>query len=89
MAAGPLRLGLSHRSVSVIMNSMNTKPWVRISRSFEEAQAFDRDYDFSMTGEERLEIVQVLRERAAKLEKGKKREGRKRLRRALRIIQQI
>lgn len=62
--------------------------WVRISNSFEEAQAFDSNYYLSMSQEERLGTVQILRESAAKLGKGKKVEGRKRLRRVIRIIQQ-
>jgi hypothetical protein len=67
---------------------MNKRMWVRISDSFEEAQAFDRNYYLSMSQEERLDTVQILRESAAKLGKGKKFEGRKRLRRVIRIIQQ-
>jgi len=67
---------------------MNKKMWARISNSYAEAQAFDRDYYFSMSQGERLDTVQVLRERAAKLGKGKNFEGRKRLRRVIQIIQQ-
>ncbi|MEW5900779.1 MAG: hypothetical protein AB1715_04885 [Acidobacteriota bacterium] len=66
---------------------MNKKVWARISNSFKEAQAFDRDYYLSMSQEERLDTVQILRERAAKLGKGKNFAGRKRLRRVIRIIQ--
>ena len=45
--------------------------WVRISNSFEEAQAFDRNYYLSMSQEERLDTVQIFAQARRSLERGK------------------
>jgi len=67
---------------------MNKKIWVNKSDSFEAVQNFDFEYYFSMSGEERLETVQFLREEYYKVKKGSKHEGRKGLRRVIKVIQQ-
>jgi hypothetical protein len=67
---------------------MNKKIWVNKSDSFEAAQDFDFDYYLSMSSKERLETVQFLRESYLKAKKGSKHEGRKRLRRIIKVIQQ-
>ena len=66
---------------------MRKKIWVHKSDSFNKADEFDHVYYFSMTPEERLDVVQFLRERSAKLEESPKHEYRKRLRRILRITE--
>jgi len=66
---------------------MRKKIWVHKSDSFNKAEEFDHAYYFSMTPEERLDVVQFLRERSAKLKEGPKHENRKRLRRILRITE--
>ena len=67
---------------------MNKRIWVNKSDSFEAAQDFDFEYYLSMSGEERLETVQFLRESHLKARKGSKHEGRKGLRRVIKVIQQ-
>jgi hypothetical protein len=67
---------------------MRRKVWVHVADSYEDAQEFDDAYYLSMTSEERLEAVQILRERYLKMKKGSSDEGRKRLRRVLRVIKQ-
>jgi hypothetical protein len=62
------------------------KRWINRAKSFRDAEKFDEEYYAKMTGKERLEILQFLRE-SYKF-KQKKHEGRKRLRRSIRIIQQ-
>jgi hypothetical protein len=64
------------------------KIWGRAFSEFLEARRFDRTYYLAMSPQERLETVQILRERAHKIDKGLGHEGRKRLRRIIRIIQQ-
>ncbi len=67
---------------------MKKKIWVNKSNSFAEAQEFDDSYYLSRTPTERLETVQFLREELWKLKKDKNHEGRKRLRRVLKLIKQ-
>jgi hypothetical protein len=61
------------------------KIWVNKSRSFQEAEKFNRDYYLKMTPPQRLETMQLLREMYFKLKKGKH-GGRKRLRRVIKVI---
>lgn len=67
------------------------KIWVNKAKSFKEAEEFDRKYYTSMTGEERLETMQFLREIYLKfflkIKKGSKDESRKGLRRTIKILQ--
>lgn len=62
--------------------------WINKARSFKEAEEFDRKYYARMTPEQRLNIVQELRDNYFKfLEKGSaKHASRKRLRRVIKII---
>lgn len=62
--------------------------WVKKFNSFKSATKSDEEYYLNMTSEQRLEIVQFLRENYSKLSKGKKDENRKGLRRFIKIIQQ-
>jgi len=64
------------------------KIWINKTNSHEEAQLYDEAYYLSMTPEERLETIQFLREEFSKLSKGRRHEGRKRLRRVFTIIKQ-
>ena len=69
------------------------KVWMHISRSFKEADEFDRQYYLKMTPQERLYIMQELREiyySFVKPFKGEKRRHghRKGLQRVIRIVQQ-
>ena len=64
------------------------KVWVNKADSFEEAEKFDESYYRTMSPEERLETVQFLREIYTKIKRGRTGEGRKRLRRTIKIIQQ-
>lgn len=64
------------------------KIWIHKARSFKEAAAFDRRYYAALSGNERLAIVQFLRESFYKLEQGKRREKKRaRFRRSIKIIQ--
>ena len=62
--------------------------WVNRAKSFKDAEKFDEDYYLNMTGSERLEIIQYLRETYFKIKRGKKNENRKGLRRSVKVIQQ-
>lgn len=67
------------------------KIWVNKAKSFEDAEIFDRTYYAQMTPEERLSIVQELREIYFKFPKQshkglRKHESRKRFRRVVKII---
>jgi len=62
--------------------------WVNKSDSFDAANEFDDDYYLSMSREERLETLQFLREIYFKIKKGSEDEGRKGLRRVIKIIEQ-
>lgn len=67
---------------------MNKKIWLNKTRSFNAAQEFDVQYYLSLSREERLEIMQLLREMRFKIKKGFRNESRKRLRRVIKIIEQ-
>ena len=67
---------------------MIKKIWIHKSSSYTEAQEFDDKYYLSMNSEERLEVVQFLRERHFKIQKEPNNENRKRLRRVIKIIKQ-
>lgn len=61
--------------------------WIHRAKNFEEAAAFDRNYYFSMTPEERLDTMQQLRESYFKLKKEYAADaGATRLRRHVKII---
>jgi len=62
------------------------KIWVNRAASFEEAKKFDEKYYRAMSGTERLEIVQFLREAHYKFS-GRKNEDRKGLRRLIKVVQ--
>ena len=64
------------------------KVWVNKAYSFEDAERFDINYYLNMTGEERLDIMQFLRESYYKINKSLKNESRKGLRRVIKIIKQ-
>jgi len=59
------------------------KIWVNKAKGFKKARQFDINYYVKMTPEQRLDIVQMLREMNLKLN-----ENRKGLRRVIRIIKQ-
>ncbi len=68
------------------------KIWVNKANNFKEAEEFDRKYYAQMTPEERLSIVQELREIYLKFPKKNqkgpnKHASRKRLQRVVKIIQ--
>lgn len=65
------------------------KIWIVKTNSFHAAQEFDDNYYLKMTSSQRLEIMQFLREVNNKLNKERVNESRKRLRRSIKIIQQI
>ena len=69
------------------MNKAVRKIWIHKVNSFEEAEYFEQKYYSNMSSSQRLEIVQLLRERYFKIKKQSKHEGRKRLRRSIKIIQ--
>ena len=64
------------------------KIWVKKARSFSEAHKNDLNYYRKMTPEERLDIVQLLREQQKDMGDSKSDEDRKGLRRVIRVIQQ-
>jgi len=61
---------------------------MEIASSFAQAKRFELDYYQAMSREERLDVVQALRERPAIRRTGGIRESRKGLRRTIQIIQQ-
>lgn len=67
------------------------KIWIKKTKSFEEAEEFDRSYYLNMSATERLDIVQQLREMYHKIKRGQRKRGknanRKRLRRIIKVIQ--
>lgn len=63
------------------------KIWIKVFNNFKQAEKSDEDYYAKMTPVERLETMQFLRELAYKF-KGEEHEGRTRLRRVIKIIQQ-
>lgn len=64
------------------------KIWVNKIDSFQKAEEFDDRYNLSLSPEERLSTIQFLREAYFKLRKDLKSEGRKGLRRVLKITKQ-
>ncbi len=68
--------------------NMEHKIFIKKAKSFSEAHEQDRYYYLNMSPEERLEIVQFLREEYSKFGEMNKHESRKRLRRTVRVIQQ-
>jgi len=64
------------------------KYWVKKTNSFKNAQEFDEQYYLKMGYKQRLDIMQFLREMYFKFNKGGNNEGRKRLRRSIKIIKQ-
>lgn len=62
------------------------KIWIHRANSFEEAEEFDLEYYLEMSGEERLNTLQYLREMYFKI-RGKRNACRKRLRRVIKVIQ--
>jgi len=67
---------------------MKKKIWINKADSFGAAQEFDNAYYLAMSRKERLETVQFLRETYFKMKKGSNYEGRERLRRVIKIIEQ-
>jgi len=67
---------------------MRKKVWAHVADSYKSAQEFDDAYYLSMSSEERVETVQILRECYLRMKKGSFHESRKRLRRVLRVIEQ-
>jgi hypothetical protein len=62
--------------------------WVKKLKSFKLSEQFNLDYYLSMSPQERLEIMQFLREMVFKFKKDMKHgKGRKGLRRIIKIIQ--
>ncbi|MEO0137443.1 MAG: hypothetical protein ABIL40_00280 [candidate division WOR-3 bacterium] len=59
--------------------------WVKRAKSFKSAEEFDLEYYLIMTSKQRLEIMQFLREMFNKIRPCKINEGRKRLRRTVKI----
>ncbi|MEO0205258.1 MAG: hypothetical protein ABIL22_01120 [candidate division WOR-3 bacterium] len=62
--------------------------WVNKAKSSKSAERFDHEYYLSMTPAQRLEIMQFLRETFNRVRPCRINEGRKRLRRFVKIIQQ-
>lgn len=67
---------------------MMKKIWVKKAESFKSAERFDIEYYLKMSPAQRLELMQILREMYYKINPHKIDEGRKRLRRSVKIIQQ-
>ncbi|TES93385.1 MAG: hypothetical protein E3J87_02375 [Candidatus Cloacimonadota bacterium] len=61
------------------------KIWINKTNSFKEAEQFDENYYLSMSREQRVEIVQFLREQYLKIRSGQS-ESRKGLRRFIKVI---
>jgi len=68
------------------------KIWINKTDSFKASEKFDLEYYLEMTGSERLETVQLLREeyylKMNKHRNGSKNENSKGLRRIIKVIQQ-
>ncbi len=62
--------------------------WANIAHSYKQAKDFDVKYYGLLSPQERLEIVQFLRESYFKINRGLKDAGRKRLRRIIKVVQQ-
>jgi len=67
---------------------MKAKIWFNKTNSFDEAQEFETSYYLHLTGAERLEAIQILREAHFKSTGLLSNENGKRLRRVFRIIKQ-
>ena len=65
---------------------MHKKIWAHIANSFKEAEMFDYNYYRKMTGKEKIETMQFLREAYDKMRKGQNNACTKRLRRVVKII---
>lgn len=63
------------------------KIWIKKSQSFKEAQEFDARYYHAMSAQQRLELVQFLREIYHKIKGRHKNEIGKRLRRVIKVVQ--
>lgn len=71
-----------------IIKMRTKKIWVNTADTIDAAQRFDDEYYLSMSSRERLETVQFLRKAYYKMKNGLGDEGRKGLRRVIKIIQQ-
>lgn len=67
---------------------VKNKVWINKALSFDEAEQFEIDYYMGLSGEERIEIVQILRENYFKSKGLYTGENGKRLRRVFRIVKQ-
>jgi len=65
------------------------KIWINKADSFKKAEEFDQEYYQKMTPEERLDIMQYLREEHFKIKGKAKLNGRARLRRIAKVIKII
>jgi hypothetical protein len=63
--------------------------WMKKAKSFSEADHNNLYYYLKMSAQERLEIVQYLREQDTKFFRGNENESGKGLRRAVRVVQQV
>ena len=68
---------------------MKAKIWYNKANSFEQAREFDTAYYLDLTGAERLETIQILREAHFKSTGLLSDENGKRLRRVFRVIKQV
>ncbi len=64
------------------------KIWIKKFKSFKEADEADNQYYFKMSPAERIETMQYLREIYLKFKGKRKNDGRKRLRRVIKVFQQ-
>ena len=67
---------------------MSRKIWIKKRNSFSEKNNDDLDYYFNMSSQERLEIMQFLREQHLKINGINIHESGKGLRRTVKIVQQ-
>ncbi len=67
---------------------MKREIWINKATSFDEAQKFETAYYLNLSGAERVETVQILREAHFNSNGLFRRENGKRLRRVLRVIKQ-
>lgn len=63
------------------------KIWINRAKSFKKAEDFDSRHYFNLGASKRLDIVQTLRESYFKIKGRSNNEGRKRLRRSIKIVQ--
>jgi hypothetical protein len=68
---------------------MEQRIWMKKAKSFSEADDYNLYYYLKMSAQERLEIVQYLREQDTKFFRGNENESGKGLRRAVRVVQQV